>query len=330
MSRDGSMSSDTERAIAAFDRGEAQDATAIAQDAAAHGDADALALLARWRLIGQPLDRDLAEARRLLRAAAVAGHDDAARMEVALAANGTGAPADWSAALALLKQAAERHGGVAAQDLALLSAMAIDATGTPVTLPPPDRLGEGYQVLRWRNFVTPQECAHIAMSVRDILAPSVVADPRTGRSIAHPIRNASAAVIGPTRESLPIQAILRRIAVATGTTVEQGEALSVLHYAHGQEYREHLDALPHAANQRIMTALIYLNTGYVGGETRFPEQGLSIAGGGGDMIAFANLRADGAHDPRSRHAGAPVRQGVKWAATRWIRARPLDAWNPAG
>jgi prolyl 4-hydroxylase len=229
--------------------------------------------------------------------------------------------------LAILREAAERYGGAAADDLALLSRMDLDSEGYPVTLAEPERLGNGYKVHRWRQFLTPEECAHLAMSVRDLLAPSIVADPHTGRSIPHPIRTSSAAVVGPTRESLPLQAIMRRLAAATGTRVEQGEPLNVLHYAPGQEYREHMDTLPHVTNQRAVTAIIYLNTGYVGGETRFPAQNLSVAGGGGDMVAFDNTLPDGSPDPRSRHAGAPVRQGAKWAATRWIRAKPFDVWN---
>lgn len=319
----------SERAQTALDSGRQQDAIAIAQDAAAGGDAACLAMLARWRLIGSPLRRDLPEARRLLRAATLAGSEDAALMGAALTANGTGAPQDWSGAVAILREAAERHGGTAADDLALLSRMDIDAEGYPAYLPDPERLGSGYHVKRWRQFLTPEECAHLAMSVRDLLAPSIVADPRTGRAIPHPIRTSSAAVVGPTRETLPLQALMRRLAAATGTRVEQGEPLNVLHYAPGQEYREHMDTLPHVSNQRIVTALIYLNTGYVGGETLFPQQDLSVAGGGGDMVAFDNTLPDGSPDPRSRHAGAPVRQGAKWAATRWIRAQPFDVWNPA-
>ena len=321
------MTQASERARNALDSGRQQDAVEIAQEAGARGDAECLAMLARWRLIGSPLPRDLGEARRLLRAATSAGSEDAALMEAALTANGTGAPQDWAGATAILRDTAQRYGGTAAQDLDLLGRMEIDADGYPLALPEPERLGRGYEVRRWRQFVTPEECAHLAMSVRDLLAPSIVADPRTGRAIPHPIRTSSAAVVGPTRESLPLQAIMRRLAAATGTRVEQGEPLNVLHYAPGQEYRAHMDTLPHVTNQRQVTALLYLNTGYLGGETCFPEQNLSVAGGGGDMVAFDNTLPDGSPDPRSRHAGAPVRQGAKWAATRWIRAQPFDVWD---
>lgn len=155
-----------------------------------------------------------------------------------------------------------------------------------------------------------------------------MADPRTGRLIDHPIRNSSAAPIGPTRESLPVQAILRRIAAASATHVTQGESLTVLHYAPGQQYREHLDTLPHVANQRTATMIIYLNEGYVGGETRFPELGITIKARTGDALFFRNLTAAGTPDPRCRHAGLPVTAGTKWVATRWIRAAPFDVWNP--
>ena len=271
--------------------------------------------------------RDLPAARRALRGAVEAGDADAALIEVALTANGAGAPADWRAAVALLRTAAERHGGAAADDLALLEAMALDAEGAPLSLPEAEVLSEAPHATMRRGFLTPDECAHIAISVQDLLGPSQVADPASGKLIEHPIRTSSAALIGPTRETLPIQAILRRIAAATGTAATQGEALTVLHYAPGQQYRPHLDALPATANQRIGTMLLYLNEGYIGGETRFDATGLTVAGRGGDALWFVNAGPDGAPDPAARHAGLPVRQGAKWLATRWVRARPFDVWR---
>lgn len=322
------MSQATQAALQALDAGRTAQATALIDRAAQSGDIDAIALLALWRLSGSPVARDLAQARQLLRQAADAGDASSAMIEIALAANGAGADADWSQAIELLQHQAARSDQQAQSHLALLASMDLDTDGNPRTLPEPAALSHHPLVRHWRGLLTKEECAHLATSVLDLLEPSMVADPRTGRQIAHPVRRSSAAVIGPTRETLPIQAIQRRIAVATGTAVSQGEPLAVLHYAGGQEYLPHMDTLPNEPNQRIATVLIYLNEGYEGGETQFPASALTIAGKLGDVVAFSNVGSDGQPDPASRHAGLPVRRGTKWLATRWIRRAPLDIWAP--
>ncbi|GAB7555250.1 hypothetical protein NRB_47650 [Novosphingobium sp. 11B] len=321
------MSRDVERAFEALQQGRRDEAVALVQGAAAQRDRDALMTLAQWHMVGDLMPRDISAARKYLHAAVEAEHADAALVEAALTANGSGSDRDWKAALKMLRNAAKYHGGIAAEHLSLLSRMDLDEAGGPAKIPEHDLLGRDFQVRRWRQFLSPEECAHVAMSAQDLLEPSVVADPRTGRSIPHPVRTSSAAILGPTRETLPLQAILQRIASVTQTDIAQGEPLSVLHYMNGQEYREHLDVLPHEQNQRILTAILYLNEGYAGGETRFPEQGLSIRGRGGDLIVFCNLLPDRSPDVRSRHCGTPVTQGVKWAATRWIRQSPMDVWK---
>lgn len=324
------MSYATQAAHDAVAAGQSPRAVAIANEAARTGDVEALALIAHWRLAGSALPRDLGEARRLLRQAADAGHTPSALVEIALIANGTGAAPDWGQALERLRHLANGGAQDAQAELALLTRMDIDPGGFPRSLPEAVSLGERGAVRRWPAMLSQDECAHIATRVLDLLEPSMIADPRTGRQVAHPIRRSSAAVIGPTRETLPIQAIQRRIAAATGTDVRQGEPLSVLHYAPGQEYRAHMDTLPLEPNQRIATALLYLNAGYAGGQTHFPALGVTVVGQLGDMIAFDNVRHDGLPDPASQHAGLPIQRGVKWMATRWIRARPLDVWNPDG
>lgn len=324
----GSMTaqSSVDRAQALLAKGDRAGAIAVGEAAAERNDADAMFMVAIWRLIGDPLPRDLAAARRLLARARQAGHADAAMMEVALTANGTGAPADWATARTLLKQAAPGD-EMAARHLALVQTMDLSTNGTPRTLPISETLSATPRVAIYRNAFTPEECAHLAQAIQDIVAPSVVVDPATGRQIRHPIRNSDGAVIGPTRESLAVTAINHRIAAMTGIAVNQGEPLQVLRYAPGQQYRLHSDALPGAANQRIATAIIYLNDGFAGGETAFPDLGIRVVPRAGDMLAFDNVLPDGRPDPRMRHAGLPVTQGVKWIATRWIRARPHDPWT---
>jgi prolyl 4-hydroxylase len=126
-----------------------------------------------------------------------------------------------------------------------------------------------------------------------------------------------------------IRAINRRIAAISETDIDQGEALSVLRYQPAQQFRLHHDAIAGVANQRTKTVLLYLNDGFVGGETYFPATDMKIAPVAGDAIVFTNVDDAGRPDPLATHAGLPVERGVKWLATRWIRARPIDPWNPA-
>jgi prolyl 4-hydroxylase len=121
-----------------------------------------------------------------------------------------------------------------------------------------------------------------------------------------------------------IHALNQRIAAATATAAAQGEPLQVLRYDVGQEFRPHSDALSHDPNQRVLTTLVYLNQGYEGGETAFVQTGLAFRGAPGEALIFRNVDARGRPDPRATHAGLPVRRGVKFLASRWIRARALD------
>ncbi|WP_084583378.1 2OG-Fe(II) oxygenase [Sphingomonas azotifigens] len=306
----------------------AADAISLVEQRAAAGEADARYLLAIWRLAGSPIARDLPGAMAALRAATAAGHETAALMEIALVANGAGTVPDWYRALGLLRAAARSGNVIAAQHLALLDAMSLTDEGDPVQLPAPEILNDAPPIVRLPKLLTPAECEHLAMAAADLLQPALVFDPKTNRMVNHPVRTSDNAVIGPTRESLVVQAILRRVAAATGTDVGQGEPVSLLRYSPGQQYRPHLDTINGSANQRIKTVLLYLNEGFAGGETRFDQLGIDVVARGGDALIFDNLLADGRPDPRARHAGLPVRAGAKWVATRWIRAKPYSPWNP--
>lgn len=320
------VASITDQANALLQAGRAAEAVVLIERAVAAGNAEALLQLATWRLIGSPLPRDLSEARRLLRRAAALGQTEAAMMEVALAANGTGTAPDWRGALIMLRHAAKLD-VVTERQVALVDAMTIDADGAPTALPDPEPLAPDAAVVRFPALLTPAECEHVARMAQGVMEPAVVVDPSSGRQVRHPHRTSDGAVLGPTRETLPVRAINRRIAAISETEIDQGESLTVLRYAPGQEYRPHHDSLPGTGNQRVKTVLIYLNQGFAGGETVFPHYNLSVTPRGGDAIVFTNTTPDGRPDSRALHAGAPVRQGVKWLATRWIRARPYSPWT---
>lgn len=314
------------RAETLAQNGRLAEALALLHDAAARNDSDACFCLALWHLAGGFVPRDLARSRSYLRMARELGDPDAASMEIAFTANGTGAPADWPGALGLLRAAAPRY-SVAAAELKLVEEMGLAEDGTPTHLPEAEKLVTDGAVTRFQGLLSAAECEQVARAAVGWLQPAVVVDPQSGRQVRHPHRTSDGAVLGPTRETLPIRAINLRIAAISGTAVDQGEALIVLRYAPGQEFRPHLDALPATRNQRTMTALVYLNDTLRGGETRFQAYGLDVRPKTGDAILFRNTLPDGSPDPRAIHAGAPVSQGVKWLATRWIRARPFDVWN---
>lgn len=309
--------------------GRAVEAADRLRTAAQAGDGDAALRLAILFLSGDRIGRDLSAARTMLGIGRDAGNADAALLEIALIANGTGGAADWPQAHRLLIQLAARD-PVAADHLTLLKAMDIDEDGYPRHAAPIETLSTEPVVTIAHGFLTAAEARHIAQAAADILEPSMVVDPRSGRQVPHPIRTSQSAAIGPTRETLPIQAILRRIARLSGTNVDQGEPLTLLAYRVGEEYRPHHDALPGLANQRIATVLLYLNQGYGGGETRFTRRDLTVTGQGGDALFFRNTLPGNRPDPAAEHQGRPVTRGIKLLATRWIRSAPIDPWTMGG
>jgi prolyl 4-hydroxylase len=309
-------------------RGAMAEAVALLEAGTQRGNADAAMLAAVWHLRGGPLPRDLFRARTLLRRAVELGHVDGALMEIALTANGSGGAPDWPGACQLLRAAATRD-HVAADQLRLVTAMQLDDAGLPCSIPVAEVVSEAPRVVRFPDFFSAEECAHVAMVAAALLEPARVIDPRNGQYRRHPIRTSDDATIGPAREDLVVRALNMRIAQAARTRIEQGEPLTVLRYRPGQEYRPHLDTIHGAANQRIATMIVYLNGGYGGGETHFPSSNLTITPRGGDAVLFANTLADGRPDAASRHAGLPVTRGVKWIATRWIRDQSVDPWSLA-
>jgi len=283
------------------------------------GETAAVVELARWRIAGNLVRRDLTEARRLLGLAAAKGEDGAASLHARFLAGGVGGPDDWPAALAALRSLAKRRAEAAAQ-LRLIEAMELGPDGFPTRPIGTEVLSEAPRVAAASSFMTEAECRYLTGAGEPELQPSAVVDPATGRMVPHPVRSSDAAMFGVYGEDLVINALNRRIAALSGTRLDQGEPLQLLRYRPGGEYKPHMDALPAEPNQRILTVLVYLSDDYEGGETGFPNTGLSFRGRTGDALLFRNAGADGRADPLSLHAGLPVTRGTKYLASRWIRA----------
>jgi hypothetical protein len=133
-------------------------------------------------------------------------------------------------------------------------------------------------------------------------------------------------------ESALIQRIENRIAALPGWPVTWGEGLQVLHYRPGAAYKPHHDyfdpahsgtkAVRHRGGQRVGTLMMYLNTPERGGATTFPDVALDVAAVEGNAVFFTYDKPHAS--TRTLHGGAPVVEGTKWVATKWLRERELN------
>jgi len=135
------------------------------------------------------------------------------------------------------------------------------------------------------------------------------------------------------RGEFPLVARLEeRIAALVDWPVENGEGLQVLRYRPGAEYKPHYDyfdpAQPSSAailargGQRLASLVMYLNTPVRGGATTVPDVALDVMPVRGNAVFFSYDRPH--PDTRSLHGGAPVEEGEKWVATKWLRERRFD------
>jgi prolyl 4-hydroxylase len=303
--------------------GRNDEAVAIVRDLAASGDPQALAMLAEMTWRGGMVAQDPVQARMLYERAAAAGHETAGVICTNLLASGVAGRRDWKSALARL---AGEAGNYPQRQLALqlLQAMSLDPEGNPSGVPNGEELSKRPKAWVFRNLLTREECTYVLRLTQDSFEPSLVYN-NLRQLVRDPIRTSDGATIHWLIEDPAVHAINRRIAAITGTDYTSGEALQLLRYSPGQEYRPHFDFVAGAQNRRLWTALVYLNEEYAGGETAFVRTGLKVRGRTGDVLVFGNAAEDGGPEPLAEHAGLPVTSGTKFLATRWIRER---RWIP--
>ena len=179
------------------------------------------------------------------------------------------------------------------------------------------------------NFMTHEECDAFCELSKSTLTKSTVVDDATGDSVNHEHRISLGTYFTLGQNDL-VKKIETRIAEVTGTPVPNGEGIQILNYAGGGEYRPHFDYVPdhaggrvHTAHggQRIMTVIMYLNDVKAGGATVLPDINLSVYPKKGSALYFSYFNSKGQVDPSTLHGGAPVVEGEKWIATKWIRER---------
>lgn len=295
------------------------EAVLIVTRLAAQNQPQALAMLAEMKWRGGMVPQDPPAARELYRRASALGHAQSAEITTNLMASGVAGPRDWQGAIARLRTEARREGR-RKNALTLIEKMALTDDGDPVRLPTIETLAERPDVRRIERLFTAAECDYLRQLAEPHYMPSVVND-AMGRQVRDPIRTSDGATLHWLIEDPAVHALNRRLAAASGTSFEQGEATLILRYKGGQEYKPHFDFVRSEQNQRFKTVLVYLNHDYQGGETVFPEIGLSVKARKGDALIFTSALPDRSVDPLSKHAGMPITGGVKYLCTKWIRER---------
>jgi predicted 2-oxoglutarate/Fe(II)-dependent dioxygenase YbiX len=88
------------------------------------------------------------------------------------------------------------------------------------------------------------------------------------------------------------------------------EEYSLLKYEEGQEYKAHFDDGP--TTNRIISAILYLNDDFEGGEIEFIHMGIKIKPQAGMLIVFPSSYP-------YTHVAHPVTKGKKYALVTWIK-----------
>lgn len=90
--------------------------------------------------------------------------------------------------------------------------------------------------------------------------------------------------------------------------VTKGEGLKVMRYTPGGFYKPHIDSV---GTERVVSAILYLNTDVKGGNTTFPLQEMEIEPRAGRLVLFPSNFV-------FPHESTEVTEGVKYAVVGWF------------
>jgi len=187
------------------------------------------------------------------------------------------------------------------------------------------------RVIVFSGLLSDDECDEIIALARVRLARSETVQTQTGSSEVNEARTSQGMFF--TRGEHPVCARLEaRIAALMNWPIENGEGLQVLRYGPGAEYKPHYDyfdpdqagtpTILKRGGQRVASLVCYLNTPTLGGATVFPDVQLDVAPVKGNAVFFSYDRPHPV--TRTLHGGAPVIEGEKWVATKWLRQGRFD------
>lgn len=306
------------------------------------GNPAGLARLGKMLLTGQGAPFSPNEGIRMLEEAARSGQPEAVALVARCAAWGVMRPVNLHEALDGLQRSAELGFEPSGRELRLLAGRADDDwagmrrqvdLAAWVTPPAARDVSDSPRIRVAEGFASAAECEWLVeLGQHGLRRARVYGHDAPGERIAESRTN-SESDYSFMNADIVLALLRERIATSLGAHASHFEVTKLLRYEPGERFSLHADyqdprSPAQAAEiarhgQRIATFLVYLNDGYEGGETDFPEAGVRFRGRRGDALWFSNVDSRGEPDPRSVHAGMPPTRGTKWLLSQWVRDRPL-------
>lgn len=182
------------------------------------------------------------------------------------------------------------------------------------------------QIVVLGGLLSEEECDALMAAAEPRMQRSLIVQTHTGGDVESPDRT-SRGMFFERGENPVVERIEARLARLVSWPVDHGEGLQVLHYRQGAEYKPHYDyfdpdqpgtpSILARGGQRLATVVMYLNNPERGGGTVFPDLKLEVAPQKGHAVFFSYPVAHPAS--QSLHGGAPLLEGEKWVATKWLR-----------
>ncbi|MDB5899685.1 MAG: hypothetical protein JWP41_3287 [Ramlibacter sp.] len=187
------------------------------------------------------------------------------------------------------------------------------------------------RIVVFGNLLSDEECEQLIQFAKPRLARSLTVQTKTGGEEVNEDRTSNGMFFQRAENEL-VRRIEQRIARLVNWPEENGEGLQILQYGPGAEYKPHYDyfdpnepgtpTILRRGGQRVGTLVMYLGEPEKGGGTVFPDVHLEVAPKRGNAVFFSYARAH--PSTRTLHGGAPVLQGEKWIATKWLRERRFE------
>jgi prolyl 4-hydroxylase len=172
-------------------------------------------------------------------------------------------------------------------------------------------------ITQYDEFLSPEEAIHIIDTYQSRLERSTVLS-SGGQSKIDNVRTSYTYYLPSGKNDSVIAGIEERAANVMGVPVDWLETLQMIRYTEGQEYKPHFDWFTTKGDNRSHTIIVYLNDVENGGETWFEFNDLKVKPKLGRAVHFKNCDSTEC-DSKTKHAGLPPVQSIKYALNIWGR-----------